>query len=137
MTAQHPQHPQRCETCKGPCPIFFGSFFDDRMIRKPPIIALTAMVGCASHSSTPARNDSDVPECEIHEGACLKLCDCGNDTFRFVETADWLPEYGWEGDESLRICTKCGRSLGCLNDIKNGRSISRETLKQLRQQVQK
>lgn len=70
---------------------------------------------------------------EHPEGVTLKLCECGNDTFRFVETADYLPEYGtWEGDEVLRICTKCGKNHGCLADMKTGKSISRKALKSLR-----
>lgn len=70
---------------------------------------------------------------EYPEGVTLKLCECGNDTFRFIETADYLPEYEmWEGDEIFRICTKCGKNLGCLSDVKEGKSITRKALAAIR-----
>ena len=85
---------------------------------------------CSSHSS--AQSEQEILECKISEGACLKLCKCGNDTFRFIETADWVSEYEcWEGDEMMRICTKCGEKLDCPNDA-GGKSISRKTLAELR-----
>jgi hypothetical protein len=135
-------HPQRCETCKkyDDCPVM--SLLKAKRIKSDiPLISaaiiITPEIGCASHSDFQSERDKmlDVPECKMTEGALLKLCDCGNDTFRFVETANWLPEYGWEGDENLRICTKCGKELRCLNDVKNGRSISRKTLAELRQKA--
>jgi hypothetical protein len=62
-------------------------------------------------------------------GIVLKLCSCGNDSFRIIETADWLADLGiWEGNETIRICTRCGKTIGCFNDI-NGIGIDRNTLR--------
>jgi len=81
-------------------------------------------------------SERDIPECKITEGAHLKLCECGNDTFRCIETADWIVEIEqWEGDDLLKICTKCGKDIGCFSDAKRGKSISRKTLAELRQQA--
>ena len=84
----------------------------------------------------PYQSERDIPECKITEGALLKLCECGNDTFRCVETADWIVEIEqWEGDDLLKICTKCGKDIGCFSDAKHGKSISRKTLAELRQKA--
>jgi hypothetical protein len=51
-------------------------------------------------------------------GIVLKLCSCGNDSFRIIETADWLSDLGiWEGNETIRICTRCGKRIHCFNDM--------------------
>ena len=88
---------------------------------------------CHYHD-TSIQSERDIPSCKVPEGAILKLCECGNDTFRFIETADWLVEIEqWEGDELLKLCTKCGKDIGCVSDAKRGKSISRKTLAELRQ----
>ena len=43
------EHSQRCETCKGPCPVLTGSFFENRLHQEPELARYTALVGCASH----------------------------------------------------------------------------------------
>lgn len=146
MTAGEP-HPQRCETCER---YQEGSQWCAIMHERIANIEyeLIKRVGCSSyynsHSSAgpvPERKQQPPPDAlavllespSYPEGVTLKLCECGNDTFRFVETADFLPEYGtWEGDEVLRICTKCGENHGCLADMETGKSITRKALAALR-----
>jgi hypothetical protein len=65
-------------------------------------------------------------------GITLLKCKCGNDSFRVIETADYLVDLGvWEGNETIRLCNKCGRQVGCFNDL-SGNPISREELLLLR-----
>jgi hypothetical protein len=67
----------------------------------------------------------------IHEeptGITLLKCVCGNDSFRVIETADYLVDLGmWEGNETIRLCTQCGRQVGCFNDL-SGIAIDRKQL---------
>ena len=90
---------------------------------------------CASHSSATSAEKVQIPESEKYVGVSLTLCECGNDTFRLIETADWLFDYEeWEGDDTLRICTKCGKSLGCIHEVRTHKNITRESLAELRAQ---
>lgn len=68
-------------------------------------------------------------------GIALSRCDCGNDSFRTIETSDYLPEYGcWEGNERYRLCTKCGKKVECFDHIaKNSIGISHNQLQKFKQ----
>lgn len=65
---------RRCETCEGPCPVWTGSFFKDRVRNNPDLTNFTALVGCASHSSTP---DHSV----IKSGEISRICKLCNHEF--------------------------------------------------------
>jgi hypothetical protein len=104
-------------------------------LRAEILLEYTNWVGCASHSSATSAEKVQIPESEKYVGVSLTLCECGNDTFRLIETADWLFDYEeWEGDDTLRICTKCGKSLGCIHEVRTHKNITRESLAELRAQ---
>lgn len=70
------------------------------------------------------------------EGVLKVVCDCENDIFRLIETFSHDPEYGWEGDRQLQICTRCGKNLGLYTETKDNtkfKDISRESLLDLMQ----
>lgn len=49
-----------CENCPGPCPIWIGSFFADRVKRNPEDTRFTSSVGCLSHPGARAYLNKDV-----------------------------------------------------------------------------
>jgi len=49
-----------CENCPGPCPIWIGSFFADRIERDPEYVRFTSLVGCLSHPGARAYLNKDV-----------------------------------------------------------------------------
>lgn len=67
-----------------------------------------------------------------NDGIAKIICECGNDSFYIIETADWLPDLGmWEGNEKYHVCVKCGKKIDCSESLPRI-GIDGEDLKNLR-----